>query len=42
MGACGVTKVQMKSIYSFTIEYWNDNYFLKEGEIEIFKKNKSS
>jgi broad specificity phosphatase PhoE len=38
MAACGVSKVQMKSIYSFTIEYWNANYFLKEGEKKYMKK----
>jgi len=27
MSACGVSKVQMKSIYSFTILYWNAKYF---------------
>jgi len=38
MSACGVSKVQMKSIYSFTIEYWNANHFLKEGEKKYLKK----
>ena len=38
MSACGVSKVQMKSIYSFTIEYWNANHFLKEGEKKYIKK----
>ena len=38
MSACGVSKVQMKSIYSFTIEYWNANYFLKEGEKKYLQK----
>jgi broad specificity phosphatase PhoE len=38
MSACGVSKVQMKSIYSFTIEYWNANYFLKEGEKKYLNK----
>ena len=38
MSACGVSKVQMKSIYSFTIEYWNANYFLKEGEKKYMGK----
>jgi len=38
MSACGVSKVQMKSIYSFTIEYWNANYFLKEAEKKYLKK----
>ena len=38
MSACGVSKVQMKSIYSFTIEYWNANYFLKDGEKKYLKK----
>ena len=38
MSACGVSKVQMKSIYSFTIEYWNANYFLKDGEKKYMKK----
>jgi len=38
MSACGVSKVQMKSIYSFTIEYWNANHFLAEGEKKYIKK----
>jgi len=38
MSACGVSKVQMKNIYSFTIEYWNANYFLKEAEKKYLKK----
>ena len=24
----GVSKIQMKSIYSFAIEYWNANHFI--------------
>ena len=32
MSPCGVSKVQMNSIYSFTVEYWNANSFLQEGE----------
>jgi probable phosphoglycerate mutase len=38
MSACGVSKVQMKSVYSFVIEYWNANYFLKLGEEKYLKK----
>ena len=38
MSACGVSKIQMKSIYSFTVEYWNANHFLKEGEKKYLKK----
>ena len=38
MSACGVSKIQMKSIYSFTIEYWNANHFLAEGEKKYIKK----
>ena len=38
MSACGVYKIQMKSIYDFTIEYWNAKYFLKEGEKKYLKK----
>ena len=38
MSACGVSKVQMKSIYSFVVEYWNANHFLKEGEKKYIKK----
>ena len=30
MSPCGVSKVQMNSIYSFTVEYWNSNSFLQE------------
>ena len=42
MSACGVSKVQMKSIYSsiysFIVEYWNANHFLVEGEKKYIKK----
>ena len=38
MSACGVSKIQMKSIYDFTIEYWNAKYFLKDGEKKYLKK----
>ena len=38
MAACGVSKVQMKGIYEFTIEYWNAFHFLKEGEKKYLKK----
>ena len=38
MSACGVSKIQMKSIYDFTIEYWNAKYFLKEGEKKYLNK----
>lgn len=30
MSPCGVSKVQMNSIYSFTVEYWNTNNFLQD------------
>ena len=30
MSPCGVSKVQMNSIYSFNVEYWNSNSFLQE------------
>ena len=29
---CGVSKIQMKNIYSFVVEYWNAHYFFKDGE----------
>ena len=32
MSPCGVSKVQMNSIYSFNVEYWNANNFLQEDE----------
>ena len=32
MSPCGVSKVQMNSVYSFSVEYWNANNFLQEGE----------
>ena len=32
MSPCGVSKVEMNSIYSFTVEYWNANTFLQEDE----------
>ena len=38
MSACGVSKIQMKSIYDFTIEYWNAKYFLKGGEKKYLNK----
>ncbi len=38
MSACGVSKIQMKSIYSFVVEYWNANHFLPEGEKKYIKK----
>ena len=31
----------MKSIYSFTVEYWNANHFMAEGEKNILKNNKN-
>ena len=38
MSACGVSKIQMKSIYDFTVEYWNAKHFLKDGEKKYLKK----
>ena len=38
MSPCGVSKIQMKSLYSFTIEYWNANHFFKEAEKKYLKK----
>ena len=35
MSPCGVSKVKMNSIYAFTIDYWNANSFLEEGEKKI-------
>ena len=32
MSPCGVSKVQMNSVYSFNVEYWNSNEFLAESE----------
>ena len=32
MSPCGVSKVQMNNIYSFTFEYWNINNFLLKNE----------
>ena len=32
MSPCGVSKVQMNSVYSFNVEYWNANNFLQKGE----------
>jgi len=37
MSPCGVSKVQMNSVYAFTIEYWNSNDFLQEGEKKYLK-----
>ena len=39
MSPCGVSKIQMESIYSFTVEYWNSNNFLEEGEKKYLKTN---
>ena len=33
MSACGVSKIQMKSIYDFTIEYWNAKYLLFKNNL---------
>jgi len=41
MSPCAVSKIQMKSLYSFTIEYWNINHFFKEAE-KKYLKNKVS
>ena len=38
MAACGVSKIQMKGVYEFVVEYWNAFYFLKEGEEKYIKK----
>ena len=38
MSACGVSKVKMKGISDFVIEYWNADHFLKEGEKKYLKK----
>ncbi len=35
---CGGSKIKMKGIYEFSVLYWNDNYFLKEGEKKDLKK----
>ena len=40
MSPCGVSKVKMNSIYAFTIEYWNANNFLEEGEKKYLNSNK--
>ena len=36
MSSYCVSQIQMKSIYSFTIEYRNDNHFFAEGEKKYF------
>ena len=38
MSACGVSKVYIKGINDFSIDYWNANWFLKEGEKKYLKK----
>ena len=42
MSPCGVSKVQMNSIYSFTVEYWNANNFLQEVEKKSSKNINNS
>ena len=38
MSACGVSKIKMKGISEFAVDYWNANHFLKEGEKKYLKK----
>ena len=38
MSACGVSKVKMKGISEFSVEYWNADHFLKDGEKKYLKK----
>ena len=40
MSPCGVSKVQMNSIYSFNVEYWNVNNFFQESEKKPNKSNR--
>ena len=35
MNPCSVSKIQMNSIYSFNIEYWNFNNFIQENEKKL-------
>ena len=39
MSSYSVSKVQMNSIYSFNVEYWNTNNFLEEGEKKTSENN---
>lgn len=38
MSACGVSKVIMKGVYQFTVDYWNAHHFMKDGEKKYLKK----
>ena len=38
MSDCRVSKIKIKGIFEFSVLYWNDNYFLKEGEKKDLKK----
>ena len=38
ISACGVSKIKMKGISEFSVDYWNANHFLKEGEKKYLKK----
>lgn len=38
VSSCGVSKVTMNGVYKFTINYWNAQHFLKEGEKKYLKK----
>ena len=38
MSACGVSKIKMKGISEFSVEYWNADHFLKDGEKKYLKK----
>ena len=35
---CSISKIIMKSRYSFIVEYWNDSHFFKEGEEKYLKE----
>lgn len=37
MSGCSVSKVIMKGIYDFTIDYWNAHHFMKDGEKKYLK-----
>ena len=42
MSPCGISKVQMNSVYSFSVEYWNANSFLQEVEKNSEKNTNSN
>ena len=38
MSACGVSKITMKGVNDFSVNYWNADFFLEEGERKYLKE----